>query len=184
MEIRRLNEEDFKEAWTLIDAADSYLTVPRSELPDSTQRFSKSFWVKYFESNQQTYRCFGTFIDGKLVHITTLHLWSVMPYATSGGAFTSPGWSGKDYLRISVWHNRELLNNVFIPEGIRRAYWVSAKIAPRMRKALAGDEWLYMLEEKIPAGYMSKYWGFTLLTGTKPFPIDLYVHSFTSKSDA
>ena len=179
----RLTEEHFDEAWAIIDSASHFMTIPREKITDSAV-FSKSFWVKYFDSSQDTYRCYGTFIDNELVHITTMQVWTVMPYGTSGGGFTKAGvLSGKDYLRVSIEHNRTLLNEVCVPMGMKRVYWVSGHLAPRMRRALYGDDWTYMLEEVIPANEYTRYRAFGLLTGTRTYPVDLYIHSVTSKVD-
>jgi hypothetical protein len=178
----QLTYDHFDEAWSIIESQDHYMTIPREQIQDASV-WSKSYWLKYFEDGDPNYRMYGTFLNDELVYITTMHLWSVMPYATSGAVITKDTLTGKNFLRTTVTHNRYLMDTVMIEEGRKKAYWVSGHLAPKARKVMGGDKWLYCHEDHIPAGEVTKWRGFSLLTGTKTWPIDLNIHSFTWKGD-
>ena len=178
----QLTQDHFDEAWALIDSQDHYMTMPREQIQDAAI-WSKSFWLRYFMEGDPNYRMYGTFINDEFVHVTSAHFWLVMPYATSGAVMTKKTLTGKNFLRTTVHHNRYLMDNLMIDMGVKKAYWVSGHLAPKARKVMGGDKWLYCHEDHIPAGEVTKWRGFSLLTGTKTWPIDLNIHSFTWKGD-
>lgn len=181
----KLDESHFDYVWeNLIEPMDSFMTIPREDIPDSWM-FTKDYWFRFFNRFEKDYNMYGTFDGDRLVLISSVYFWSLMPYCTGGTVVTD-----KEYYRNKtrktlvdqVKHNHKLLKMIDEEDERVRVYWLAGHRIPKFRSVIQPEGWSYTLEEVIEPGHTTRWRGFQLLAGTSVFPKPIYINSW-SKND-